>query len=161
MAKCPSGRLAVALAIAAVAVAVAAATMAHTQALIKNPATPPPAMQQCADCHILYPPQMLPQRSWAAILEQLADHFGDNATVPGAARSRIAAYLAANAADGPATTGRGKLYMSGLADDVTPARITVTPWWNQIHADYDFGGGKHIDRRVAPRCLTCHAKEAP
>jgi len=135
--------------------------IAHAQALIKPPAAPPAAMQECADCHMLYPPQMLPQRSWNTLLKQLAGHFGDNATVPEGEQAEIAAYLSANAADGPATTGRGKLYMSGIADDVTPNRITSTPWWNQVHADYDFGGGKHIDMKIAPRCLACHSKDAP
>jgi hypothetical protein len=49
---------------------------------VRNPAM----LKECGVCHIAYPPQMLPARSWKKIMAGLADHFGENATLPEAAR---------------------------------------------------------------------------
>jgi len=142
---------------AAGTVSVGASAQSH---LNYPPGAPPAILSECNDCHLIYPAQMLPQRSWQAILADLANHFGDDATVSNDKRTAILAYYSANATDGPSTTGRGKLFISGLPDSVTPLRITAMPWWNQMHADYDFGGGKHIDMKTASNCLACHSSDA-
>ena len=30
--------------------------------------------------------------------------------------------------------------MAAILPDSTPLRITATPWWNQMHADFNFDG---------------------
>ena len=39
--------------------------------------------QECGSCHMAYPPGLLPGRSWQRLMGNLADHFGDNAELPG------------------------------------------------------------------------------
>ena len=35
--------------------------------------------EECASCHMAYPPGLLPARSWEKIMAGLESHFGDNA----------------------------------------------------------------------------------
>ena len=62
-------------------------------------------LKECGGCHIAFPPQMLPSRSWTKMMGDLANHFGENATLDQAVQDDIATYLAAHAADAPATKG--------------------------------------------------------
>ena len=94
------------------------------------PATHPAVKKECAACHMLYPPGLLPAQSWQAITGNLADHFGDNAELDAATTKAIAEYLTANAAD---ANGRGNKLLRGLDAKVTPARITDLPWWTRKH----------------------------
>ena len=57
-------------------------------------ASPSPAWdRECSDCHLAYPPRLLPARSWAKVLAGQRDHFGedlalDDATIAEARRLR-------------------------------------------------------------------------
>src|SRR6478752_5259908 len=55
--------------------------------------------EECGACHMAYPPQFLPARSWQAIMQALPRHFGENAGLDPEAARKIREYLAANAAD--------------------------------------------------------------
>jgi hypothetical protein len=121
----------------------------------RAPAAPPASAveiysRECGACHLAYPAQLLPGRSWQALLDGLARHFGENATLdPEAARS-IAGYLAANAA------APGSPALEGLGPADLPLRITGTPYWKELHQ------GIAPARFAAPRvkspsnCLGCH-----
>jgi len=115
----------------------------------------PRAMSECAACHMLFPPQFLPRRSWTALLAKLDDHFGEIATVTDAQKTEIAAYLAANAADAPRTVG-GAQFTRGIAADAVPLRITETPWWTGIHEAVNFAGLRATPVKSASNCLGCH-----
>ena len=116
----------------------------------------PAALQQCGECHMIFPAKMLPQRSWQAILSNLENHFGESATVSEAERTEILNYLLLNAADSPKTSPRDRHYISELSTNSVPLRITRTPWWNQMHADFDFEGVRRTNVRSAANCLACH-----
>jgi hypothetical protein len=116
----------------------------------------PPALKQCGECHMVFSSRMLPSRSWAAILSKMDDHFGEDATIPQKDLDEIRAFLTTHAADSPNATPRDRHFMSELLPDSTPLRITATPWWNQVHADFDFEGVKHSTVKSAANCLACH-----
>ncbi len=48
---------------------------------------------ECGDCHMAYPPSMLPAASWQDMMGALEDHFGDNAELDAATADQIAAFL--------------------------------------------------------------------
>jgi ABC-type Zn2+ transport system substrate-binding protein/surface adhesin len=48
---------------------------------------------ECGDCHMAYPPSMLPASSWRAMMGNLEDHFGNNAELDAATASRVTAFL--------------------------------------------------------------------
>ena len=84
-------------------------------ALAEGGATVPPidnavVQKECGACHMAYAPQMLPTRSWQAIMGNLGDHFGENASLPAADGATILAYLVAHAGDAPSTAnGRRRI----------------------------------------------------
>lgn len=57
--------------------------------------------RECGACHMAYQPGLLTGGAWAQIMRPsaLADHYGDDASLPEALRVEIANYLAGNSAD--------------------------------------------------------------
>jgi mono/diheme cytochrome c family protein len=107
---------------------------------------------ECAACHMAFQPQMLPARSWQAIMGDLANHFGENAQLDAAVTADITAYLVANAGD---AGGKKNGMMRRLDDKETPLRITEMPWWVRSHrgevsdASFKRAGSK-------ANCAACH-----
>jgi hypothetical protein len=116
----------------------------------------PAELKQCGDCHMVFPSRMLPSRSWAAILSTMDDHFGEDAAIPKKDLDVIRDFLTSHAADSPGATFRDRHFLAALPSDSTPLRITATPWWNQMHADFNFDGVKHSAVKSAANCLACH-----
>ena len=56
---------------------------------------------ECSACHEFIPPHAEPMREWRALMQNLPNHMGEDATLPEPLRSDIEAYLVANASDGP------------------------------------------------------------
>jgi hypothetical protein len=110
--------------------------------------------RECSACHMAYPPQLLPARSWRALTGDLSHHFGEDASLDKPTTQRITEYLVANAADSP-SGDRG--VMQGLQPRETPIRITDMPFWRSIHPQLlarGVGTGPGI--RSAANCLRCH-----
>ena len=108
--------------------------------------------QECGACHLAYPPQLLPARSWRALMDRLPEHFGENAGLDPGMAKEIGAYLAAKAAD---AGGRDSRVLWDLGPGEAPLRITETPFWLHAHnlipaADFRLAKSK-------TNCLACHA----
>lgn len=107
---------------------------------------------ECSACHMAFQPQMMPARSWEAIMSDLANHFGENAELDPAVAGDITAYLMANAAD---AGGKKNRLLRGIKDGDTPLRITEMPWWVRSHrgevseASFKRAGSK-------ANCAACH-----
>lgn len=116
----------------------------------------PQQLQFCGECHMIYPANMLPQRSWQALISKLDNHFGENATVQERDLAFILDYLINNASDSPTIPPRERHFLSEVSPDITTIRITKTRWWNQMHADFDFEGIKNTNVKSAANCPACH-----
>ena len=112
---------------------------------------------ECGACHMAYPAALLPARSWQAIMGNLADHFGENASLDPDAATRISDYLLANAAD---AGGRQSNVLRGLAAGDVPLRITDTPWWKRQHDEVSRAAFKRADVKSASNCVACHGQGA-
>jgi hypothetical protein len=112
-------------------------------------------LKECGACHLAFPPQMLPARSWDKLMSDLADHFGEDASLEQAVRDDIASYLAMNAADAPTSRGGGR-FLKGLADEAVPLRITETPYWKAEHDE--IGEQRYNDPKIKSKanCTACH-----
>jgi hypothetical protein len=66
----------------------------------RRAAVPPftPYQQECAACHVAYPPGLLPATSWRRLTSTLDRHFGVDASLDAATTGTLAAWLAAHAA---------------------------------------------------------------
>jgi Dihaem cytochrome c len=156
------GRLAAgAAAVALIAAVEAAFGVARSDTEPPGPLEPgnagaPAELRQCGDCHMVFPSRMLPSRSWTAILSTMGDHFGEDAAIPKKDLDDIRDFLTSHAADSPDATPRERHFLSALLPNSTPLRITAMPWWNQMHADFNFDGVKHSAVKSAANCLACH-----
>jgi Dihaem cytochrome c len=133
-------------------------------ALAEGGATVPPVQnasveKECGACHIAYPPQMLPMRSWRSIMSNLSNHFGENATLAGATSAEIEAYLVTHAGDAPGST-EGKRFMRGIPADAIPLRITDTRFWKRRHSEISPGVFSTTKVKSKANCLACHQDAA-
>jgi hypothetical protein len=60
-------------------------------------------LHECGACHAPIPPQTHRMIDWRRIMADLANHMGEDATLPENIRADIEGYLLANASDGPNT----------------------------------------------------------
>ena len=108
---------------------------------------------ECGACHMPYPAIMLPARSWQAITANLADHFGEDASLDPETTKKISEYLVANAAD---ATDRGRGILRGVAADQVPLRITDMPWWQNAHYEVPDAAFARPEVLSKANCLACH-----
>lgn len=107
---------------------------------------------ECAACHMAFQPQMLPSRSWKALMTGLDDHFGENAQLGDAVAADISTYLMANAAD---ANGKKNRLMRRIKDTDTPLRITETPWWVRAHnGEVSEAAFQRVGSKA--NCAACH-----
>jgi mono/diheme cytochrome c family protein len=118
---------------------------------VSNAAT----LKECSACHMIYPPQMLPARSWTAMMGNLASHFGESATLDAKTQADITAYLTANAADVPPYS-RIRGLLAGVQDSDVPQRITEMPWWKTVHGEIPAAAYARPDIKSASNCVACH-----
>lgn len=112
---------------------------------------------ECGACHMAYQPQMLPKRSWQAIVDGLAKHFGEDASLPPAKATEALAYLIANAAD---AGGAGNKFLTGLTTAATPLRIAETPYWLRKHRKIQAETWKRASIGGKANCRACHQDAA-
>ncbi|EGJ20481.1 DHC, diheme cytochrome c precursor [Cereibacter sphaeroides WS8N] len=113
--------------------------------------TDPLTKTECSACHMAYPAALLPARSWTALMADLPNHFGEDASLDEASRGQIESYLVANAAD---STGAGRA-LRGLVQTDTPLRISELPWFKRKHAD-EVSPRMLEKARSMSNCAACH-----
>jgi hypothetical protein len=116
-------------------------------------------LKECGACHMAFPPQMLPARSWQTLMGDLKSHFGEDASLADPLRADITAYLVGHAADAKGTKN-GKRYLRGLAADATPLRITETPFWKRGHEEVSASQFAKPAVKSRANCVACHVNAA-
>lgn len=112
-------------------------------------------LQECGACHMVFPPQLLPARSWEGIIRDLSDHFGEDASLAEPVRADIAAYLIAHAADAPGTED-GDQFLRRLEPTDIPLRITETPFWVRTHDEIADDRFLSAEVKTRSNCIACH-----
>lgn len=85
----------------------------------------------CNACHFAYQPALLPSVSWAGILGNLPDHFGQSVDLDAESKKTIAKYLTENAAEHSGGKLAGKIIKCLRGQ--TPSRITQIPCIRREH----------------------------
>lgn len=88
--------------------------------------------EECGSCHMAYPPALLSTASWTAIMNGLADHFGDNAELDAQTHKAISEFLTGNSADN-SNYRRSRKFMQGIDANTPPLRISETPYFKRKH----------------------------
>jgi len=117
------------------------------------PVTDKITLQECGSCHIAFPPSMLPAASWKRMMGELANHFGDDASVDADTAAAITRYLSGQAGD--ASTRPGKL-LRGLRAGEAPLRITELPKWVHEHDEVPKADWTRKDVGSKANCGACH-----
>ena len=99
---------------------------------------------ECGGCHLAYPPQMLPARSWRALMSGLDNHFGTDASLDPQRATDIRAFLERNA-------GRERI---PAAQPVL--RITETSWFVREHDEVPARAWKSATVKSPSNCGACH-----
>lgn len=103
----------------------------------------PAYQQECASCHVAYPPGLLPAASWQALMNTLPRHFGADASVDTATQKDLSAWLTAN---------RSKRAAGRPPED----RITRSDWFIREHREVPGPTWKSTSVRSASNCAACH-----
>ena len=115
------------------------------------PVTHAATLEECGSCHLAFPAAMLPARSWRAMMGDLGNHFGEDASLDPTVQASITDYLVANAAD-----VRGSKLLRGLSPQDTPLRITELPKWVREHREVSRAEWNAPDVKSKANCAACH-----
>lgn len=109
--------------------------------------TLPQYQQECAACHMAYPPGMLPAASWTRLMGGLDKHYGTDASLDAASAKLITRWLTDNAGT----------YRRASATPPPEDRITRTAWFIRKHDDIGAAVWKRASIKSASNCMACHA----
>lgn len=111
--------------------------------------------QECASCHLAYPPSMLPRASWRKLMGGLDQHFGENASLDPATQADILGFLEAHAADS-GNSAMGRRVMPGVDAGNPPLRISETRWFVKKHDEVPRAAWARKAVGSAANCAACH-----
>jgi cytochrome b len=114
----------------------------------------PTYAQECGSCHMAYPPSLAPSARWIAILANLSDHFGEDASLKPDVVAQIRAYLTTNTAEKWDTRAAHELQGSNPRD---PLRLTATPFWIRMHQGIPESVFKSRAVGAKGACEKCHS----
>ena len=110
-------------------------------------ALPPKYQQECAACHVAFPPGMLPADSWQRLMNNLPRHYGTDASLDSATAHELATWLSANA-------GTYKRVREAPLED----RITKSAWFIRKHDELPAAVWKRPAVKSAANCTACHTQ---
>lgn len=136
------------------ALAALAAAWLAAPVMADRVATPqlPAYQQECASCHMAYPPGLLPAASWQRLMGHLPRHFGTDASVDAATLKILSDFLAANAGS-----------FKKVARDPSPPpedRISRAPWFVREHDEVSAATWKRKAVGSPSNCAACHTGAA-
>ena len=108
--------------------------------------------QECAACHLAYPPGLLPAASWQRLMGNLPKHFGTDASLDAATLQTLSSFLAANAGT-----------FKKVARDPAPPpedRISRAPWFVREHDEVPAATWQRKAIGSAANCAACHTQAA-
>jgi mono/diheme cytochrome c family protein len=101
--------------------------------------------QECAGCHMAFPPGLLPAASWTKMMSGLDKHFGVDASLSPAEATEITNFLTKNAAN-------------RWTASTAPARITDGMWFKTKHNSREIAPDvwKRASIKSPSNCVACH-----
>jgi nitrate/TMAO reductase-like tetraheme cytochrome c subunit len=109
--------------------------------------------EECASCHMAYPPQMLDANSWRAVMNGLSKHFGSDASIDEKRRIAITDFLAAH-------SGGRKTGDTRDAQGKPLLRITETARFDKKHREIAAATWQRASIKSPANCTACHAQAA-
>ena len=107
----------------------------------------PQYKQECAACHVAYPPTLMPAASWTRIMANLPKHFGTDASLDPATTKELSGWVNAHAGT-----------YKRVAEEPPHDRITRTAWFDRKHREVSSATWKLAAVKSAANCGACHTK---
>ncbi len=111
--------------------------------------------EECGACHLAFHPNLLPERSWRALIAGQADHFGSDLALDISTQHSILSFLVNNAAEKRPREAAFKINRS-IEASATPLRIGETPYWVDKHADIASADWQSPKVKSKANCAACH-----
>jgi len=111
--------------------------------------------EECGSCHFAFPPNTLPARSWAKMMTELEDHFGDDASLEPEDVEEIGIYLEEHSAEKSQTSWAYHLTRD-IGPSDTPQQIVELDYWKYRHGDIDPQRFKEKPIGNKINCKACH-----
>jgi len=111
--------------------------------------------EECGSCHFEFPANLLPRRSWQAMMTEqgLADHFGEDASLDEESRQGIEQYLLQGAME--QSRSEAAFYLGReFASQSLPLRVTSSSWWKKRHEEVE---PQHFQQKNVGSKLNCQA----
>lgn len=105
----------------------------------------PKYQQECAACHLAYPPGMLPAASWKRLMGSLDKHYGTDASLDEASVREISGWLQTHAGT-----------YKRVSEEPPQDRITRSQWFVRKHSEVDPQIWKQAAVKSAANCAACH-----
>jgi len=112
---------------------------------------------ECGDCHKIYPPFLLPKKSWNKVMNDLDNHFGveiTEANISKAKQDSIRAYLYENSAEH--TTREASVKILKSLKGISPKAVTKTPYWRETHKNIPRSAYRDKKIKDKSNCFACH-----
>lgn len=107
----------------------------------------PQYKQECAACHVAYPPGMLPAASWKRVMNNLPQHYGTDASLDTATVKSLSTWLTANAGT-----------YKRVREEPPQDRITRAAWFIRKHDEVAPAVWKRAAIKSAANCSACHTR---
>lgn len=107
----------------------------------------PKYQQECAACHVAYPPGMLPAASWKRVMNTLPKHYGTDASLDSATVKELATWLGANAGT-----------YKRVSEEPPQDRITTSAWFERKHRKLAPDVWKRATIGSRANCAACHTR---
>ena len=133
-------------AIKIVAIGLLGASLAYADSPAPKLSPLPAYQQECASCHIAYPPGMLPAASWQRLMGGLSKHFGTDASLDAAQVREISTWLQINAGT-----------YKRVREEPTQDRISQSAWFVRKHREVDSQIWKQAAVKSPANCAACHS----
>ena len=108
---------------------------------------PPVYKQECAACHMAYPPGLLPATSWQRIMTGLDRHYGSDASLTTDQVRQVSVWLQAHAGT-----------YKRVREEPPQDRITRSAWFARKHREVDAGVWQRASIKGAAQCNACHTQ---
>lgn len=103
--------------------------------------------QECASCHMAYPPEFLSKSAWQRIMASLKQHYGADASIDAQSSRAISSWLDRHA-------GRYKRASESSKED----RLTTTPWFTRKHSEVNLDVFRRTAIKSPANCVACHTQ---
>lgn len=106
---------------------------------------PEKVQAECASCHMVYQPSLLPQESWVRIMNSLGKHYGVDASLDPQSTKEITKWLTDN-------SGASRKTSIAPPND----RITESSWFVKKHREIDPKTWSNPKVKSKSNCMACH-----